>query len=302
MTTTGSHRVLVGVDGSPDALRAVHYAMCEAQLRGATLQIVHAVDAASLAGPYGVMWDASVLDEAATEIMDAAIAQCVAEGFPREHIDPQVLHGTPGAILTQLSQDADLAVVGRRAISGLERIFVGSTSAGLAGSARCPVIMISAASSPGETGGLGRIGVAVDASERQGVALRWAFEEARFRGAELHAVHVVPMLPAGIIPQRPLEPESTDSLMAAGVAAMEKLVGGVRADYPDVRLVTDVSLGSPVDVVVERSQDLDLVVTGAHGTGFPGFNLSGVVRGIMGHAQCPVAVVRTWPHDRFGIS
>ena len=60
--------------------------------------------------------------------------------------------GSPGGVMSRLSGVADLIVVDRRAASGLERMFVGSTSVAVVINAQCPVVVISAAAHPGAGG------------------------------------------------------------------------------------------------------------------------------------------------------
>ncbi|MEB1805713.1 universal stress protein, partial [Staphylococcus argenteus] len=69
--------------------------------------------------------------------------------------------GNPAAILADRSADAQLVVLGRRATSGLERMFVGSTSVAVAGMSAAPVVVISRASTPDPTGGKKCVAVAV---------------------------------------------------------------------------------------------------------------------------------------------
>lgn len=291
-TTIGPH-VLVGVDGSDDGLRATEYAARVAIRRNVELLIVHAVDDAVLAGAWGVVYDPSVLQEAGQETLTSAIEAAQAVGLDAEHIHGDVLVGSPSGVLTRLSDNAVVVVVGRRAVSGLERIFVGSTSVGVAASAGCPVIMISAASNPQRTGGHKLIGAGVD--PRRGVpALTWAFEEARARGAAVRVIFVVPQQPTRWWgSQQPPTAEQQAAMIADATKHLDQEVATVRAANPDVDVQLDVRYGDPLEVLVEQSDDLDLLVLGNKGGAIPGMTLGGVVRGAMAHARCPVAIVRS---------
>ena len=78
--------ILVGVDGSDDGLRAVHYAIEEATVRDCAMRLVHVVDDAVMAGVWGVVYDPTILREVGQSAIDTAINHCVSHGFPRERI------------------------------------------------------------------------------------------------------------------------------------------------------------------------------------------------------------------------
>ncbi len=284
-------RIVVGVDGSEDAMRAVRYAMNEALSHDAELQIVHAVDDAVLAGAWGVVYDPSILQGAGHAATDAAREYVVEQGFPADKVATEVLMGNPGAVLARASEEASLIIVGRRAVSGLERVFVGSTSVSVAANASCPVIMVSMASNPEDTGDLGVIGVGVDPGPNASAPLEWAVCEARVRGSRVEAAFVVKPLPAGF-----MTPEAGDGLVDRALLKAEKdleaVVDPVRQRHPDVQIDFDVLHGNPVDEIVTRSEKVDLMVVGVSPPAFATFGLGGIVRGVMAHAHCPVALVR----------
>lgn len=65
-----------------------------------------------------------------------------------------VLCGDPVRLLADAAADADLLVVGSRGYGPLRRVLLGSTSAGLVRSVRCPVLVYPRAirADPGRTG------------------------------------------------------------------------------------------------------------------------------------------------------
>ena len=283
--------VLVGVDGSPDANRALTYARAAAELRGADLLIVHIVDDAVLAGAWGVVYDPSVLHEAGEAVVAEAAENTRAAGMPAERIRTEVVMGNATAALTKLSRNADLMVVGRRSLSGLERIFVGSTSVGVAATAHCPVIMISAASSPGDTGSKRRIGVGVDATANGAAALAAAFAEANLRKVDLEVIHAWDV-PGAV---RRSGEHSVEVAGQAALGGIKALLAPLQERYPQVTLSTHLVQGHPVKEMVARSKDLDLLWLGVHTTA--GFGVGGVVRGVMAHAECPLALIRDHADD-----
>jgi nucleotide-binding universal stress UspA family protein len=185
--------------------------------------------------------------------------------------------GPPGPVLAELSEKATLLVVGRRSMSGLERMFVGSTSLAAAVGATCPVIVISAASTPHETGGLRRVAVAVSSWPVDDSVLDWAARAAAVRKAELRVVHIVP------------ETLGMEALRytAAATAELEQQLAPFRAAHPDLSVSIDVQAGDPVEALVEVSKEVDLLILGLH---HHRAALGGSVRGVVANAHCPVGL------------
>lgn len=273
-------RVLVGVDGSADGLRAVKYAMREANASGSDLLLVNVVDdQAMVTGLWDLLSTIDVLRQAGADKLKVAADQLEADGFPSDRVISEVLIGRPGDVLADLSDKARLLVVGRRSISGLERMFVGSTSVSVVGRANCPVIVISAAATPQQTGGLGTIALAVSSWPLHRSALDWALQEAALRNARLRVVHVVPDT---------LGVESANYVLAASKALDDQLASD-RAAHADVAIDVEVLLGSAADQLVDLSRSVDLLVLGLERRSV---GLGGPIRGVLAHAECPVAVVR----------
>jgi nucleotide-binding universal stress UspA family protein len=101
-------KIVVGVDASPGALRALAWAADEARMRLASLQVVHAYQAQALAAPLY---------------------------FPSQE-------ALPGGALVELSADADLLVVGSRGRGGFTSLLLGSVSHAAVLHAPCPVVVI----------------------------------------------------------------------------------------------------------------------------------------------------------------
>jgi nucleotide-binding universal stress UspA family protein len=67
-----------------------------------------------------------------------------------------------------------------------------------------------------------------------------------------------------------------------------------REKFPEVAVVEDVRSAHPVNALSDASTRADLVVVGSRGMGLIGSALLGSVsRGVLHHAHCPVAVVRS---------
>jgi nucleotide-binding universal stress UspA family protein len=166
-------RIVVGVDASPDARRALACAAAEARLRQAVLQVVHAYHAKKLAEPvyFGSVHtrDASVaatgvpsppeltasvdrreaFQEAvrgqADEFLAALLGE-LGETVGGVEVQPTVVEDRhPAEALVQLSVDADLLVVGSRGRGGVSELLLGSVSHAAVLHAVCPVVVVPSA-------------------------------------------------------------------------------------------------------------------------------------------------------------
>jgi len=140
-----------------------------------------------------------------------------------------------------------------------------------------------------------RIVVGVDGSETSRHALRWAAEEARAHGSQLHVVHAweVPGLGAGVgvLPgRRSAQPEGQHDEASRLVADVVREELG--EDPPgDVR--TSIGRGPAAGVLLDAADQADLLVVGSRGLGgFKGLLLGSVSSKMAAHASCPVVIVR----------
>jgi nucleotide-binding universal stress UspA family protein len=162
-------RIVVGVDGSPNARRALAWAAAEARLRQAVLQVVHAYHAKNLAPPvyFGSQHtrDAAVgaagepqpeltasvqrreaFEEAvrsqADELLEALLGE-LGETVSGVEVEQTVVEDRhPAEALVQLSVDADLLVVGSRGRGGFSELLLGSVSHAAVLHAVCPVVVV----------------------------------------------------------------------------------------------------------------------------------------------------------------
>jgi nucleotide-binding universal stress UspA family protein len=130
--------------------------------------------------------------------------------------------------------------------------------------------------------------VGVDHSTEATAALRFALEEAQFRGARVLAVHAI-------------DPFSTYSSLAVDVTAaheaadllLEDATSDAKGEGDDVEIERRVVEGAPAAVLVEESRNADLLVVGSRGHGgFVGLLLGSVGQQCAHHAACPVVIVR----------
>jgi nucleotide-binding universal stress UspA family protein len=143
--------IVVGVDGSETAERALAWAARHADLEGKTLVIAYALgfigtpEAAGLAfdgGPsFAIIYEQ--LQAGGEELVAAATAR-VAESHPTVAVRTVVEDMDARQLLLRLAQNASLVVMGSRGRGALRSLFLGSVTAGVAGRAECPVVVIPA--------------------------------------------------------------------------------------------------------------------------------------------------------------
>ncbi|MGW2219969.1 universal stress protein, partial [Nonomuraea sp. NPDC001684] len=177
--------------------------------------------------------------------------------------------------------------LGCRGRGGFAGALLGSVSTDVAGHARCPVVVVRGEHRPVR----GEVVVGVGDSPECEPALADAFEQARLRGAALRVVH------AWQLPVHAFAPEigyDLDEIREAQHRLVGDRVRVFASDYPQVSVVQEVPSAHPVDALATASGQADLLVVGSHGRGGLGSALLGSVsRGVLHHARCPVAVVRT---------
>jgi nucleotide-binding universal stress UspA family protein len=164
-------RIVVGVDASPGALRALGWAADEARLRLATLQVVHAYHAQALAAPLYFPSREALPGQAAAagvappeeemqdtleqraEFQEAVRRQAedllegllheVGEAVEGADVQRTVVEDrNPAEALVELSADADMLVVGSRGRGGFTSLLLGSVSHAAVLHALCPVVVI----------------------------------------------------------------------------------------------------------------------------------------------------------------
>jgi nucleotide-binding universal stress UspA family protein len=144
-----SGRIIVGVDGSSGSRQALSWALAEANLRGAALEVVHSwnypeqgAKASAASGPAVTV---EVLEEDALQVVEESLSGlAVREGLDlRRHVAP-----APAALaLVEAAEGADLLVVGARGRGGFAGLLLGSVAQQCAQHTPCPLVIVPA---PGE--------------------------------------------------------------------------------------------------------------------------------------------------------
>ena len=137
--------------------------------------------------------------------------------------------------------------------------------------------------------------VGLDGSHYSERALEWAAKEAAIRHAPLRvlAVHTVPSGWSGRGVPDPVDNELVVQPKAAAQELTDKVLAGIGSARPSGVTVEAVS-GIPADVLLQASEDADMIVLGARGGGgFARLHLGSVSDQVAHHAHCPVVII---PH------
>ncbi|MFF5214171.1 universal stress protein [Micromonospora sp. NPDC000442] len=282
--------IVVGVDGSEIALHAVRAAAREAAYRHRPLRIVHAFIWPLMKVPLGPAPGAPA-DGGLRNQAERCVADAVAEAgkvAPEVSVTGAVVDGAASTVLLAEARDAALVVLGNRGLGGFAGLLLGSVAVQVSAHADCPVLVVRS-----ESRADGPVVVGIDGSELSQEAVRFAFEEAAWRGTELVAVHAwlypTPAGPGDILPLV----YDLDAFRDEEERILAEAVAGWSERYPEVPVRRRLVRGSPGRALVEESRTAQLVVVGARGRGaLGGLLLGSVSHAVLHHAHSPLAIVR----------
>ncbi|MEZ2391353.1 universal stress protein [bacterium RCC_150] len=284
MKTT--EEIVVGYDGSDQAIPAIQWAARQAVLRGCPLHVVYSTLWPAFTRDMGPVpgVEGSGLRHAAEDILADGVSRIHQEG-PGLAVKTTLFYGWPAEHLRELSAVAGLLVVGTRGAGGFMGLLIGSVSLELAATADCPVAVIRSGGEPE-----GRVVVGVDFGEWE-LPLRYACDLATLTGVPLRAVHVrkrhgIPRLTPGSTPSQ--------DTVGAEVQALLDSVGRAAVDLaPDLELDKRSPVGGSVPgSLLAEAQDASIIVVGTKGHGIVRGSIGSTAHAILHHARCPVLLVR----------
>jgi nucleotide-binding universal stress UspA family protein len=251
--------IVVGIDGSAHAWRALDWAADRAVRHRLPLLLVH--------GSRALLDDGSIPPDALRRLTGeredllAEARQYALKLHPGLDVETRLVPADPGRALVGESEHADLVTVGSRGQGGFEGLLFGSVGLYTAAHARCPVI-------------------GIEGLDDERSFIEWAFGEAASRGAKILALHAV----GGEFSPRRRVIEQLE---------LSESLAGYGERYPDVTVERLVSDRTPAQALVEASGNAALVVVGARRRRAPlaGMALGRVNHTVLHHAHCPVVVV-----------
>ncbi|MFE0188338.1 universal stress protein [Streptomyces sp. NPDC058989] len=281
--------LVVGVDGSDSALRALDWAVDEAARRKLPLDVLHASTWERFEGT------AQGPERPGEQVLAEGIAQSAAEQArcrnPDLKVGAQVVADDAVTALLRAGHYASVLVLGSRGRGEIAGLLLGSVGLAVAARARCPVIVVRG-DAAGVAGTHRCVLLGVGDPEKGAAAVRFAFQEAEARGCLLKAVRTW-RCPAHETADPPLLADQARSHHEKQAAArLDDALGAAAGDHPSVQVRRTTVEGPTHKVLVHRAAAADLLVIGAgHRHGHFGLPLGRVAHTALCHAACPVAIV-----------
>ena len=132
-------RVVVGVDGSDNSAAALRWALDYARPDDQVVA-VNVWEIRATTGLEGIGLDFEEFEAAARTTLHDVVEGL--DGSDAARVTEEVYHGHPGHVLMELTEDADLLVVGARGHGGFLSLLLGSVSTYAVHHARCPVVVV----------------------------------------------------------------------------------------------------------------------------------------------------------------
>jgi len=275
-------KILVCTDGSPDSEGATTAALHLAKTTGSTVFVLEVLfylagyemqSPDTLAPPVVNLELMRVQETAARSRLEAWKAEAAKEGVtlePRIRTSPSAYEG----ILEEAGEtQPDLIIMGRHGYTGLTRLLMGSVTARVIGHSPCDVLVVP----QGVPLSFERLLMASDGSPFSEAAWNEALSLAKTMGSALIGVAVATS-------DRDI-PTATGVVRNLEAAATEQ---GIPVD-------TMILMGRAEEGIVKAAEfkQASLIIVGSHGrTGLKRLLMGSVAERVIGHAKCPVLVVK----------
>jgi nucleotide-binding universal stress UspA family protein len=144
MPHAAASTTVVGVDGSDSSLEALGWAIREAGLTGATLNVVTAWSFPEHPTPFGIVPELPLAEDPLAETRKRLdqVVEAARGGIERLDVRTRVVHGAAATVLLESARDADLLVVGSRGLGTIAGLLLGSVSEHCVRHASCPVVVV----------------------------------------------------------------------------------------------------------------------------------------------------------------
>jgi nucleotide-binding universal stress UspA family protein len=286
--------IVVAVDGSDTAQKALRWAVALAEALGAEVVAVHAV------GLLEALHDPDVPEQASRaglrDLVETTWCAPLAKARCPHRVELRDGHPVDVVLGAAEDEHAALLVVGSRGVGTNPAMALGSTSLRVLQAARVPVLVVPdrrEGALPADRVALRHILVGLDRSEPSFAALELASDVADLLGGSLSVLEVidyVPPFPLG--PSTAVTGKGEERALERVVALLESEVRDIRTRGVGVQVI--VRSGNPAPTLLEIADDVDadLVVVGSRGRGGPAELLLGsVARTVADRARRPTLVV-----------
>ena len=277
-------KIIIGVDGSEQSRVALSWGLARATERRADVELLHVADDSFLSESVAFLSEAQ---QASQQMLEAECKYAKSLGFSGQVTGTAVV-GHPIAEIEEVSQRADLIVLGAHSGSRLAGSFFGTRAVKVAAVAHCPVAVVPATAPEAGAG----IVVGVDGSEAAGRAIAYAAEEASRREVPLTAVYAwMPPLTPGL--EYLWSEELVESQRTAAEEAIAIGTAGLAQRYPDLVLRREIVQSPPVAALVQAAEGAELLVVGNRGRGgISRLLLGSVSHGVLQALPCPTIITR----------
>jgi nucleotide-binding universal stress UspA family protein len=302
----------VGFDGSDHSQHAVRWAIDEARQRRCPLLIVqaHIGSVSTVANAWGpiaisggegaradIAWGPGALlaDERVrqhTEQVMTALVDELRATATEIAIEGTVEEGQPWRVLVDAAEQAGAPamVIGATGVGALSRMLIGSTAAELVHNADRPVVVVrehKSEANPGDE----PVMVGVDATDASQAAVGFAFDYAARHRCAVQAVHARSDRPLDVLTAAGLWSRDSETDSSADELTWQALRPW-QERYPQVTVQLEIVDDRPAHALLERSEEVRLLVVGNRGHGPVQRTLLGSVsHAALYHAACPVAIV-----------
>ena len=318
--TSSTAPVLVGIDGSEIALRALDRALAEARARNVGVRLLGAFPVAIVGEPeLEARYRDAVSQECENNLL--AAVEHARQQDPEVPLDTVTAEGDAARSVLRAAKDCSLVVMGKRGRGGALRGRLGSVSNAVAAHSPVPVIVVppgaqqdssdqeqarseaqeardvqlteqqeKARVPASETDFSGTVVVGVDAAGDENPAVAQAIEYATSHGLGLSLVSVNGALSG--TPEWFQDQYNQTYYFEESLKKLSALARSIAERAPGVQVSDCAFLGRPGRVLVQASRTADLVVVGSRGVGgFTGLLMGSVSQAVLTGAAGPVMVV-----------
>jgi len=258
-------------------------------MRQVPLTVFHAVATPTTTYPpvaYPESLGIRLEDEGKKAVMHAIkVAEDAMPADRKVTIHRELVYSTPAPALIDLSNEAEMIVMGSSGRGLLARGVLGSVSSTVVRHAHCPVAVIRHEDLPDPQR---PVLVGIDGSPASELATDVAFDEASRRGVDLIALHAW-----SDVSVSELSEMDWSTLEEAAQRSLAENLAGRQERYPDVTVQRVVVRDQPAQQLAEKSESAQLVVVGSHGRGgLTGWLLGSVSNSVLHSVRIPVIVAR----------
>ena len=267
--------VIIAVDGSAHADRAVLWAADQAALERRHLAVVTVAPAGG--------------EREGTAVVDDATASA-RRRHPELSVAPLVLHGDPRQALIDVSVDAFRLVLGSRGRGPVRSMMLGSVSAAVSAGAACPVVVCRPVDEGPKRSG---VVVGADGTPESLPVVEFAYRLAYLRGVPLTVLHSFFDAAVAVAQYREARGEKAEMPELEDLrAVLARSVAGLAQDYPGVAVSFTLEHGLADQALTPRDDGWDLIVVGRHPmTSLHRLLTGSIATAVLERAGAPVAVV-----------